>query len=106
MESIPEPLQVAYASSSRHRAEVLRSARCGCFHCLRTFPPSEVSEWTDGDQTAIAKPRDRQSRTARAFVLTTKLNCIARKPQSAACFSECSHICRATPLPVAAAAVI
>ena len=42
-----------------------------------------------------------QSRTARSFVLTTKLNCIARKPRSRARPSECSHIERATPRPVA-----
>lgn len=30
-----------------NKAAVERSRRCGCFHCLRTFPASEVKEWID-----------------------------------------------------------
>ncbi len=29
---------------------------CGCFYCLKTFPPSEIEQWTDepnGGSTAI-----------------------------------------------------
>ena len=37
----------AHRHSIGHRDEVLASATCGCFFCCETFPPSEVTEWTD-----------------------------------------------------------
>jgi hypothetical protein len=40
-------LDKAHKYSSRHRADLLRSDTCGCFHCLYTFPPSKITEWTD-----------------------------------------------------------
>jgi NAD-dependent SIR2 family protein deacetylase len=48
-----DALKQAHRRSAHHREELLRSAVCGCFHCRRTFPPAEVSEWTDGGQTAL-----------------------------------------------------
>ena len=41
-----------------------------------------------------------------ALVLTTKLNCMARKSRSFARSMECAHIARATPRPVAEGAVM
>ena len=35
----------AHAHSSRHRPEIERSRRCGCFYCLRTYPPEAITEW-------------------------------------------------------------
>lgn len=26
---------------------------CGCYKCLAVFPTSEITEWTDGGETAI-----------------------------------------------------
>jgi serine/threonine protein kinase len=43
---------------------------------------------------------------AALFLLTTKLNCIARNPRRLACSSECEHIALATPLPDAVPAVM
>ena len=43
----------SHRHSSRHRAEVLASRECGCFHCVRTFPPSGIREWIDGGETAL-----------------------------------------------------
>jgi hypothetical protein len=43
----------AHRDSSRHRAAVRASTLCGCFHCGETFPPAEVEDWTDDDQTAL-----------------------------------------------------
>ena len=40
-------LQFAHSRSSNHREQVLASVRCGCFHCLQVFAPSEIDEWTD-----------------------------------------------------------
>ena len=40
-------LEASHEKSSNHRAEVLASEVCGCFYCKRTYPPSEITEWTD-----------------------------------------------------------
>lgn len=37
----------AHRHSSRHRAEVLASAQCGCFYCRAIFKPAEINEWVD-----------------------------------------------------------
>jgi hypothetical protein len=52
-DDIPPVLDEAHRHSIRHRAEVLASELCGCFYCLRTYPPSEIVEWTDGGETAL-----------------------------------------------------
>jgi hypothetical protein len=56
----PAPLsllvQAAHQASSRHRAEIQKSKLCGCFHCRKLFPPSEIREWIDegnGAETAL-----------------------------------------------------
>src|ERR1700683_5148962 len=54
-----------------------------------------------GSLPTTSKPRLCQSFTARSFVLTTKLNCMARKPDCLACSLECKHIVLAMPRPVA-----
>lgn len=43
----------AHQHSIYHRDEIVRSERCGCFYCLRIFPPSEIEEWVDEGQTAL-----------------------------------------------------
>ena len=47
MAGFPDDFRTAHAHSSKHRAEVVGSALCGCFHCCETFPPSEIDEWVD-----------------------------------------------------------
>lgn len=37
----------AHRHSSNHREEVLASQICGCFYCLKTFSPSQITEWVD-----------------------------------------------------------
>ncbi len=37
----------AHKHSSNHCDEVMGSDLCGCFHCIETFAPSDVSEWVD-----------------------------------------------------------
>lgn len=39
--------KAAHVHSSIHRDEIEASDLCGCFHCLQTFPPSQIREWTD-----------------------------------------------------------
>jgi hypothetical protein len=44
-------------SANKHtawnRVEVLRSATCGCIHCLAFFETSEIKNWIDTGQTAV-----------------------------------------------------
>lgn len=49
----PDPYEAAHRRSIRHRGELERSTRCGCFHCLAEFPPSEIRTWTDDATTAL-----------------------------------------------------
>jgi hypothetical protein len=37
----------AHRHCSRHREELLASARCGCFYCEAVFRPAEINEWVD-----------------------------------------------------------
>jgi hypothetical protein len=47
------PLIAAKVHASRHRDEVLASARCACFFCFRAFTPGEIKAWTDDNATAL-----------------------------------------------------
>ena len=47
MARFPADVQAAHEHSSNHRAEVMSSARCGCFYCCATFSPSDIAEWVD-----------------------------------------------------------
>jgi hypothetical protein len=56
-EIMADPIVAAHTRSSHHRDELARSTRCGCFYCLRSFGPAEITAWTDEvagvGQTAI-----------------------------------------------------
>jgi len=45
----------AHRYSIRNRESAMNSDICGCFHCLKTFPPSEVGLWIcdEGEDTAM-----------------------------------------------------
>jgi hypothetical protein len=45
----------AHRHCFRNREEVVRSDVCGCFYCCRTFPPSDVEEWTDESADGIGQ---------------------------------------------------
>lgn len=45
----------AHKHSIRHRSEVMNSTVCGCFYCLTTFLPSEITTWTDKDESGIGQ---------------------------------------------------
>ena len=40
-----DDLELAYAHTSGHRAELMASDVCGCFYCLATFPPMAITQW-------------------------------------------------------------
>jgi hypothetical protein len=46
-------LEAAHKHSFKSRKEVMASELCGCFYCLATFPPTEIEEWTDDEQTPM-----------------------------------------------------
>lgn len=41
--------------SFRNRDEVIASAVCGCFACLKTFPSADIGEWWDLDSTGLSR---------------------------------------------------
>ncbi|MCQ2244055.1 MAG: hypothetical protein MJZ32_07335 [Bacteroidaceae bacterium] len=47
-------LKAAHKASFKNKDSILRSEKCGCFSCLKTFAPSEVAfrEEMDGQETA------------------------------------------------------
>jgi hypothetical protein len=47
-----EDLQKAHKYSSRHRLDLEKDQRCGCFYCLAIFKPTEIEDWLDNDDTA------------------------------------------------------
>ena len=51
--TFPEAIRDAHKHSIGHRAEVLASDLCGCFHCNAIYRPSEITDWTDAGQTAL-----------------------------------------------------
>jgi hypothetical protein len=45
----------AHRHSINHRAEIIASTLCGCFHCCARFPPAEIREWVDEDPTGVGQ---------------------------------------------------
>lgn len=44
----------AHTHSLNHRAELLASERCGCFHCGVEFAPHAITEWVQDRKDATA----------------------------------------------------
>lgn len=45
--------KTAHGFSRNNKEAIERSGMCACFHCLKSFHSMEVTEWTDGGQTAV-----------------------------------------------------
>jgi len=43
----------AHKHSSNHREELLQSDLCGCFYCLKIYPPEGISDWIDEDENGM-----------------------------------------------------
>jgi hypothetical protein len=43
----PLAIQAAHKHCTNHRTEVLESALCGCFYCLKIFEPAKITDWVD-----------------------------------------------------------
>lgn len=48
----------AHKHASHHRAAILASQSCGCFHCLAVFTPDRIIAWVDSPQ---GTPKDLKS---------------------------------------------
>jgi hypothetical protein len=51
-----EYLLSAHDASFASKESILLSNVCGCFYCLSTFPPDEITEWVlerDNTETAV-----------------------------------------------------
>jgi hypothetical protein len=48
----PDHIRV-HKHCSRHRSEIERSERCGCFYCLQSFVTDDIQEWIDNGATAM-----------------------------------------------------
>jgi hypothetical protein len=48
-----QELRAIWKHCMRNRDELSASPTCGCFFCLKLFPPSRILQWTDGHSTAI-----------------------------------------------------
>ena len=46
-------IKEAHKHSSNHRKAITQSKECGCFCCLNTYPPKEIWEWIDSNETAM-----------------------------------------------------
>lgn len=46
-------VEEAHRYSSGHRAEIEASIECGCFYCLKRYPPLDIAEWIDQGSTAL-----------------------------------------------------
>ena len=42
---MPSDILEAHSHCAQHRDEILGSELCGCFYCLETYRPSEITEW-------------------------------------------------------------
>jgi hypothetical protein len=43
----------AHGHCTRNREELHASSDCGCFYCFAIFPPTEITDWVDDEQTAL-----------------------------------------------------
>ncbi len=46
---------MAHKHSFKNRNELLRSTACGCFNCLKIFPPYKIKHWTDFNDHEIGE---------------------------------------------------
>jgi len=44
---------LAHKQSIYHREQIESSTLCGCFSCLKIYPPSEIKTWVDKETTAL-----------------------------------------------------
>lgn len=50
---INKTFEDAHKLSALHRKALQKDDLCGCFYCLKTFPPAEIKDWIDEESTAL-----------------------------------------------------
>jgi hypothetical protein len=53
--NIEAKLDAAVKASRNHRKQVEASPVCGCYHCLKTFAPSLIIEWTKPSRNGLSQ---------------------------------------------------
>jgi hypothetical protein len=53
LQSLKPELKKLHKGSTYNLPLIEISRRCGCFYCLQTFAPSEITKWIDKGQTAL-----------------------------------------------------
>lgn len=46
-------LMMAHHAGFRNYMQIALSEECGCFHCLKKFPPYAIKIWADKGETAL-----------------------------------------------------
>ncbi len=64
MDYTASQLDEAWSHCSRHRADILRSAQCGCFSCELIFAPEAITEWVDEPENQARNLRAEPQSTA------------------------------------------
>jgi hypothetical protein len=82
----PVHIRAAHKRSIHHRDEVMRSDLCGCFHCLATFSPSKIAEWTDHSE-----PPDRHTAMCPRCGIDAVLGSASGYPLERAFLEEMQH---------------
>lgn len=55
IKNIEVKLDAAVKAGRNHRKQVEASLVCGCYHCLKTFAPSLIFEWTEPSQEGLGQ---------------------------------------------------
>ncbi len=55
MEYSKDYLAEAHKHSIFNRDEILKSEICGCFYCLATYNPTDITVWVDEDKQDIGQ---------------------------------------------------
>jgi hypothetical protein len=45
MENEKPDFVLAHKYSINNKESIMKSEKCGCFHCLAIYPPSKIDEW-------------------------------------------------------------
>lgn len=51
--NIKDDIIDAHKYSANHKAKLLKDKKCGCFHCMKIFSPSQINDWIDDDETGL-----------------------------------------------------
>lgn len=53
MDNQDSDMLLAHKKSMYNREQLENSKLCGCFYCLKIYPPSAIDKWVDNATTAL-----------------------------------------------------